>query len=879
MKTRIAIGFALIFALLLCPAYASSFTDMGQSDYERAVTELEALKVVKGYEDGTFRPDNELTRAEFCSLILNALGYDEIISQSETEFADVPSAHWASGCIKLAHDMGIINGYGDGNFGPEDNVTHAQALKMILNSMGYEQIANSKGGYPSGYILLGVERMSSRVKKGAEEAISRAEAAQLIYEALYVNIAEPVYSQDGGYRISEDKTLLTELMDKKGLEKREGIVTGDSRTRLANPNGTDKGWLEIDGTSYYIGSRSDYGMLGKRVTYYAQDSRGLENEPALYGVVPKKSANNEIVFSPKNLSSADKNEISYYPDDNSKRTEKAELNGNPIAVYNGKYTAFDADKLKVQNGQIRLLDNNGDMIYDIVFIDTYVTYMVDKVDTDKREIGLRVFSDRGESRFKGKTCIEYGYSDTEVVVEDIDGNSLSPSDLKPYDVIAVYAGDGESHVTVVRAEGTVEGTVESVTDEDIVIDGTEYELAVNNSNVPLIEAKPGEKGRFWLDVDNRITAKNVTSGSDYSNLVETIDKDVVCSYILAADAGQSTVDDEVRLKVLSILRNKTREEKIFKLKNTVKLDGEKMSGSAALEKLIEIGGGSVNMPIKYNLNSKEEIDSIETFSLAAAADYRKYSKSSNSFDGLYYLTDSSIVYYVDYKNKERVYDSKAVKLGDGMPYNMKVFDPVGTDYKAENRIFVIYINMSSSSSPETDITKPILVKAKEGFLDGEGQPRTRVVGFIGGEQVSLDLSEKAGGKAGEIVPGALMRITKNSLNELDNFKILAKLPMDKECRIGIGGENERVYGRVSSIESNSDYTSVILSMCYSKNGEDQSVSYEVANCPVYVVYTSRNDITVGTVNDIMTTQYGGDNASKVFVSVVNFKPAAIVVVI
>ena len=49
---------------------------------------------------------------------------------------------------------------------------------------------------------------------------------------------------------------------------------------LTGPNG-DKGWLEIDGTSYYIGSRSDYGMLGKRVTYYARDSRGLENEPAL----------------------------------------------------------------------------------------------------------------------------------------------------------------------------------------------------------------------------------------------------------------------------------------------------------------------------------------------------------------------------------------------------------------------------------------------------------------------------------------------------------------------------------------------------------------------------------------------------------------------
>lgn len=875
------ITFLLLLAMLtlaVCPVAASSFSDMAQNTYDHAVTELEALHVIKGYEDGTFRPDVELTRAEFCSLMINIMGLDELASNpTDTEFTDVEAGYWASGCIKLAHDMGIINGYGDGYFGSGDKVTYVQTLKMLLNAMGYQPLAEDNGGYPTGYMMVGGARISGGVKKLADAPITRGEAAQLLYNALDVNIVETNYGEAGGYTINYDKTLLTELMSRRGLEKMEGIVTGDSHTRLTGGTGVPDGWLEIDGTAYYLNGRSSYGLLGRSVTYYVQERTGTGNEPALYGIWVNTRKNETLTISPKNITEMTASEIVYLAQPDSSRTTRVKLTEPVITILNGKYLAGGPESWDVQNGQITLLDNNGDGTYEMVFVDTYVTYMVDKVDTEKQQIDLRVFSDKGESRYEGKTCIEYGFPDVMVTVSNTEGKELAATDLQPYDIIAVYAGVDETHISIVRATGTVEGTVDEVTEEDMVIDGVSYEIAVNNAGDPLVTAAPGEQGRFWLDIDGRVTAKNVVSGSDYSKTVETIDDEVICSYIVDT-AVTNGIDPTVKLKVLSNLRSKKREERIFTLKDELRVDGEKMTAAEALEAIKAAGDGSANIPIRYDINSRDEIDEIETFTLAAPADYRKYSKSTNSFDGLYFMTADSIVYFVDNADYEKVYGNTEVSLGDGTPYYIKVFDPAGMEFTAENRIFVVYVNMATAKAPETDPDKPLLVTSTKEFSDDDGDIRMRVTGMVGGEQVTFDLSEKAQDKASRIVPGALLRITKNGAGELSDFRVMATLPPESERRIGVGGNNEQTYGRALSIRSNSRYTSVILEMGFEKNGSEQSVSYEIANCPVYVFDTTRSKIEVGTTNDITTAQYGGSNASNVFVSVVNFNPVAVVVI-
>ena len=154
---------------------------------EIPVLTLNALGLINGYPDGTFKPDNTITRAEFAAIVARAFKLED--KPVTTEFTDVPSTHWATGNIGAAYAAGIINGYGDGTFGPEDPIKEEQAVKMVVAALGYNDDAVAKGGYPMGYIQVGNEKYISRglnVHKG-EEA-TRALVAQIMYYALGAEI-------------------------------------------------------------------------------------------------------------------------------------------------------------------------------------------------------------------------------------------------------------------------------------------------------------------------------------------------------------------------------------------------------------------------------------------------------------------------------------------------------------------------------------------------------------------------------------------------------------------------------------------------------------------------------------------------------------------
>jgi hypothetical protein len=114
--------------------------------------------IINGYEDGTFRPFNEITRAEFTAMLCRAMKKEDSAKSlaGQSGFSDVKPSNWASGYIQWAKNNGIINGVGGGRFDPQGNVTYEQAVKMIVLAMGYEEsLAESKGGYPKGYMSIG----------------------------------------------------------------------------------------------------------------------------------------------------------------------------------------------------------------------------------------------------------------------------------------------------------------------------------------------------------------------------------------------------------------------------------------------------------------------------------------------------------------------------------------------------------------------------------------------------------------------------------------------------------------------------------------------------------------------------------------------------
>ncbi len=89
---------------------------------------------IKGYEDGTFKPDRNITRAEFSAIVYRILGLE---AAEDGVLYDDTTGHWAEDIIatmSLPEGYGMLRGYGDGNFGPNDLITREQAVAIIARA-------------------------------------------------------------------------------------------------------------------------------------------------------------------------------------------------------------------------------------------------------------------------------------------------------------------------------------------------------------------------------------------------------------------------------------------------------------------------------------------------------------------------------------------------------------------------------------------------------------------------------------------------------------------------------------------------------------------------------------------------------------------------
>jgi len=182
---RLLAGF-LIGGMLTCPALAAPFPDVDEdAEYADAVEYLSEVGIMCGDDKGNFNPDKTVTRAEMATIICNMMDEVDDAANTEGAFTDVPKSHWASEYISKAVSLGIISGYGDGRFGPDDTVTYEQALTMIVSFVGLSDAAIKYGGYPDGYIFVaddyGYTKQLS-AKKG--DLLKRWQVAHILYYSM-----------------------------------------------------------------------------------------------------------------------------------------------------------------------------------------------------------------------------------------------------------------------------------------------------------------------------------------------------------------------------------------------------------------------------------------------------------------------------------------------------------------------------------------------------------------------------------------------------------------------------------------------------------------------------------------------------------------------
>src|SRR5574344_1712725 len=131
-KTRKFISLAVVFTMLcslLLPAFSYA-NDIEGTEYEESIVKLVALGAISGYEDGSFKPEGDITRAELAVVITSILGLQDAVklaTATQSKFSDVKTNEWYTGAINIAANEGIISGYPDGTFRPSQNVSYSEA--------------------------------------------------------------------------------------------------------------------------------------------------------------------------------------------------------------------------------------------------------------------------------------------------------------------------------------------------------------------------------------------------------------------------------------------------------------------------------------------------------------------------------------------------------------------------------------------------------------------------------------------------------------------------------------------------------------------------------------------------------------------------------
>ena len=211
----------------------AAFTDSADIKVDAEVVDtLVALGVVNGYNDGSFKPNGTVTRAEMAKMIYvlrtgnsDASAYND----DKTSFTDIGS-HWARGYIKYCQSLGIIAGKSNTKFCPNDKVTAQEAAKMLLVTLGYD--ATKAGLVGTNWAaktnaLADENGLLEDVNTSFTAACPRQYAAQLIYNTI--DTPTVVWRDDAYTNVTllgtDNKTVGEKYM---GLQKWIGTFEGDS---------------------------------------------------------------------------------------------------------------------------------------------------------------------------------------------------------------------------------------------------------------------------------------------------------------------------------------------------------------------------------------------------------------------------------------------------------------------------------------------------------------------------------------------------------------------------------------------------------------------------------------------------------------------------
>ena len=241
MKKLLAMVLALVMTLSLAVS-ASAFKDDKDvsADYAEAVAVLNGMDVFKGYEDGSFKPTGNITRAEVATIIYRIYTGDVAkndksgLYSTYNKFSDMTGAGWAAGYIGYCANAELVKGYPDGTFKPSGNVTGYEVLAMILRAVGYDKNGEFSGADWSLNVAKYAEQLGVLKNVAKTTNLGAPATRELVAEILFRAIQQPMvtYTPAFGYVTDKVANIAQNTLAKKNFN----LDSKDSEDKWGRPS-------------------------------------------------------------------------------------------------------------------------------------------------------------------------------------------------------------------------------------------------------------------------------------------------------------------------------------------------------------------------------------------------------------------------------------------------------------------------------------------------------------------------------------------------------------------------------------------------------------------------------------------------------------------
>ena len=166
-------------------AAALAYPDVGSDyQYKTAIDYITEEGIVQGYPDGTYKPNNKINRAEFTKIIVEAKIGENPIASASNCFPDVPSDQWFASYVCYAKSRGIISGYPDGYFRPANNINLVEAAKILVNTLEIPKEPQGTEWYSEYIEAMATFKYLPPTFTYFDQKVTRGEMAEMVWRIL-----------------------------------------------------------------------------------------------------------------------------------------------------------------------------------------------------------------------------------------------------------------------------------------------------------------------------------------------------------------------------------------------------------------------------------------------------------------------------------------------------------------------------------------------------------------------------------------------------------------------------------------------------------------------------------------------------------------------